>query len=351
MTEIERVRALRDAGQITAEEADRLIGVLRELDGDAAGSAGRVDAGAPRGAGAPSRSAGRVEPAPPIAAAVGTATDRPGMPPAPPVPPTPPMPPAPPMPPVPPAPPTSPVPPTPELPGVPPVETPEGPDAPPAPDPAAPETAAALEVPDGTRWCRIELLAADLTVRADDVAEPTIDENEGHFVLTPTDDGLRITARREHTLEGWIGRMRALDVSVRLPRSWGLLLDLKAGDADVRDVPYVRGRMLAGDLDIRNAEAVDLTKGAGDLAIAFRPTRGRHRIVSKAGDLDVTFLPGSQATVEGSVAMGDLDAPGFAVERRTIGGTARGRFGSGAARVEVRLSAGDLNLRAPRSEG
>ncbi len=206
-------------------------------------------------------------------------------------------------------------------------------------------------MPDGTRWCRIELLAADLTVRADDVDEPTIDENEGQFQLTPTKDGLLITGRRHQTLEGWIARMRALDVSVRLPRAWGLDLDLKAGDADVRDVPYVRGRMLAGDLEIRNAEAVDLDKGAGDFSIAFRPTRGRHRIVSKAGDLEVTFMPGSQATVEGAVSMGDLDAPGFDVERRTIGATARGRFGSGAAQVEVRLSAGDLNLRAPRAEG
>jgi len=34
-----------------------------------------------------------------------------------------------------------------------------------------------------------------------------------------------------------------------------------------------------------------------------------------------------------------------------VGAQARGRFGDGSAEVEVRLTAGDLKLHAPRSEG
>lgn len=277
MSEIERVRALRDAGQITPEEAGRLIGVLRELDGGSDDAATR--------AAEPS-----VDPEP----AVDPAT---------------------------------------------------------APAPTAPApTAFVLRVPDGTQWCTVELLAADLQVTVDDVAEPTIASDAGQFEVVPTSDGVRITARRDPTVEGWIGRMRALDVRVRLPRDWGLALDLKAGEATIRDVRFVRGRMLAGDLDVRGAEGVDVSKAAGDVNVEFRPTQGQHRISCKAGDLHVTLLPGSHATVEGSVSMGDLRAPGFAVERRTVGASAHGRIGNGAARVEVRLSAGDLELRAPPTE-
>jgi hypothetical protein len=109
--------------------------------------------------------------------------------------------------------------------------------------------------------------------------------------------------------------------------------------------------MLAGDLSVRDAAAVDLSKAAGDLSVAFRPTTGRHRISAKAGDVDVRFLPGSDASVEASVSMGDLDAPGFEVDDRMVGAQARGTLGAGSAQVEVRLTAGDLNLRTNAKEG
>ena len=148
-----------------------------------------------------------------------------------------------------------------------------------------------------------------------------------------------------------MGRSPSLDVHVRLPRAWGVTLDLKAGDADVDGVPYVRGRMLAGDLSVRNAASVDLSKAAGDLAVSFRPTQGRHRISAKAGDVDVHLLPGSDAAIEASVSMGDLHAPGFEVDDRMVGAQARGRVGAGSARVEVRLTAGDLSVRSDAKEG
>ena len=347
MSEIDRVRALRDAGHITPEEAERLIGVLRELDGAGAEGAAAgmvVAATSPRAAPADTT-------LPPRSAATS-----PGTPPGPPAPPTPPVPPGPSEPVVPPVPPgpseptVPPVPPGPAVPEVPPV--PPGPAVPPderEPDRSDDRRAASGLAPAGTRWCAIELMAADLSVAGADVTEPVVDaDDDQEIVVTPTRDGVRITSRRGTSLEGWIGRMRSLSVHVRLPRDWGLALDLKAGNADVRNVRFVHGRMLAGELGVRGAEAIDVSKAAGDLTVEFRPTKGHHRIVSKAGDVDVTLLPGSQAVVEGSVSIGDLHAHGFAVERRTVGGHARGRFGDGSARVEVRLTAGDLRLRAPR---
>jgi hypothetical protein len=355
MSEIERVQALRDAGHITPEEAERLIGVLRELDGDLGGAPSSV--GAPSSGGAPSSAA-----AAPVSA-VGPGPTFPGTPPGPPAPPSPPAPPGPTQPTVPPVPPG---PGAPEVPSVPPGPAePEDPPVPPGPgeptvppsttepEREAPEDSAPIRLaPDGTRWCAIELTAADVSVTAADVAEPVIEsDDDQEIVITPTHDGVRIGSRRGAGLESWIGRMRSLAVDVRLPRAWGLALDLKAGTASVRDVRFVHGRMLAGELEVRGAEAVDLSKAAGDLTVEFRPTQGRHRIVSKAGDVDVILLPGSHAVVEGSVSIGDLHARGFEIDRRTVGGQARGRFGDGSARVEVRLTAGDLKLRAPRAEG
>jgi hypothetical protein len=360
MSEIERVRALRDAGHITTEEAERLIGVLRELDGD-------VGAAAAGGA-----ATGTVASA--SASAVGPGPSFPGTPPGPPAPPAPPSPPAPSEPTVPPVPPgpaepdapavppgpgapdAPAVPPGPAEPEVPPVPSgPSEPGAPPRttePEVAADASAAIRLAPEGTRWCAIDLIAADLSVTSADVAEPVIEaDDDQEILITPTHDGVRVGSRRGASIDSWIGRMRSLAVDVRLPRDWGLALDLKAGNASVRNVRFVHGRMLAGELDVRGAEAIDVSKAAGDLTVEFRPTQGRHRIVSKAGDVDVTLLPGSHAVVDGSVSIGDLHARGFEIDRRTVGGQARGRFGDGSAHVEVRLTAGDLKLRAPRAEG
>jgi len=324
MNDIERVRALRDAGQITAEEAERLIGVLTELDetpehveaaepaapaaaapasgmGDAEATAADRVRSAAREAAAAAREAAREaaqqarEAAREASSQVREAAAR---------------------------------------------------------ERRAPEAAPIELAPAGTRWCRVEMTAADLKVVADDIDEPVVEGDEDQKLrVTPTDDGVRVTSERGWSIDRWIGRGASLDVRVRLPRAWGLELDLKAGDADVAGVPYVRGRMLAGDLSVRDAQSVDLSKAAGDLAVSFRPTQGRHRIAAKAGDVDVRFLPGSDAKVEASVSMGDLDAPGFDVDDRMVGAEARGTVGAGSAQVEVRLTAGDLSLRAPAKEG
>ena len=345
MNDIERVKALRDAGHITAEEAERLIGVLSELDAPAeadAADAAPGDAGSGASSG-PSAEAGASDPAPEPGAGAERASD---------------------------------------------IGAKVGANVAAAMRGAAREGAArareaaaearqhAREVrdevraatagqgsaaadpapidlaPEGTRWCTVDLHVAELSVVADDVPEPVIEsEDEQALVVTPTDEGLRVASHREKSIEGWFGRRRTFRIHVRLPRGWGVKLDLKAGEADIADGPYVRGRMLAGDLSVRGAEAVDLSKAAGDLSVAFRPTSGRHRIVAKAGDVDVRFLAGSDASVEAGVAMGDLHAPGFEMEHRTVGARASGRVGEGHAQVLVRLSAGDLSLRSDAKEG
>jgi len=330
MSDIERIHALRDAGHITPEEAERLIGVLTELDetpergsseamADAAAAADAPpptepihppeapDVGDVVDVGASVRAAAR-EAAASVREAVGAARR---------------------------------------------VSSQASATAGQARATGSAGDTTPIELaPAGTRWCTIELTAADLSVVADDIAEPVVQgDDEQKLIVTPTDDGIRVSSERGWSVGHWMGRSTSLDVHVRVPRAWGVALDLKAGDADVVDVPYVRGRMLAGDLSVREAKSVDLSKAAGDLSVSFRPTAGRHRITAKAGDVDVLFLPGSDATVEASVSMGDLHAPGFEVDDRMVGAQARGRVGAGSARVEVRLTAGDLSVRSDAKEG
>jgi hypothetical protein len=305
MSDIERIHALRDAGHITAEEAERLIGVLVALD-EPAESAGTDDSSAADGNAATSAAVGSdasdaatsaVEAETGARGAGAVGRDR---------------------------------------------SAPSGGTT--RADPPPIDLASA-----GTRWCTVELTASGLTVMADDVAEPQVEADEAQqIVVTPTDGGLRVTARRGSKVDRWVGRPHALKTSIRLPRGWGVELDVKAGNASVRDVPYVRGRMVAGNLDVHGAEAVDVAMSAGDLSVAFCPSHGRHRIAAKAGDVAVRFLPGSDATIEASASMGRLDVPGgFDVQRRVVGAHARGRVGAGTAHVELRVAAGDLSVSAP----
>ncbi|MFN2323410.1 MAG: hypothetical protein ABR510_10695 [Trueperaceae bacterium] len=198
--------------------------------------------------------------------------------------------------------------------------------------------------PDGTRWLRIALAAGDLDVQAADVDAPTLDEDaDGRVRLEATADGARLFADPQR---GFLGRYTPAEARVRVPRAWGIDLDVKAGDLDVRDVPFIAGNVLAGDVEVRGARGLDLTCLAGDVSIALAPTEGRHRLVVRAGDVSVRLLPGSDVSVEGRVSVGDASARGLERERRGLGAVVHGRIGSGRAQLAIELGAGDLEVRA-----
>jgi hypothetical protein len=196
--------------------------------------------------------------------------------------------------------------------------------------------------PPGTPWLAIGLLAGDVEVFAGDVAQPEIASGEGVH-LEADGAGSRLVVERDHSL---LGRLRPVDVELRVPRHWGVDLDVKAGDLTLRDVAFVRGRVLAGDIEVRAATGIDLECGAGDLSVSLRPTVGRHRLSARAGDLDVRLLAGSDVEVTGHLSLGDATARGFSLERRGLGAAVTGRLGAGRAHLAVELGAGDLILRA-----
>ncbi len=235
----------------------------------------------------------------------------------------------------------------------PPPQPPEPPQLPAPPQPPAPApNIAPAETP--TTWVKLIGFCGDLNVRGDPyLSSPVVD---GHATLEHTDAGYLI--RTPPDLKGtdsrgaggnWLTRLHkaAGDVSVRLPAELGLELGIMAGDGDVRNVKAIRGTFTGGDFEVSGAETVDLTVTAGDVMLKLRPCAGEQSVKAISGDVDVVFLAGSSAVVSGSATCGDLDLPR---DFRRSGGFASHKFegtlGAGEARLELRLTAGDVNITA-----
>jgi hypothetical protein len=299
--DIERIEAMRAAGRITGEEAERLIAVLREI-GEVESDLDAIPEPPPP------------PPAPVPEAAGGTRAGG-----------------------------------GPRAGGS---DTPRPPE--PAPAPAAEAGGAAAEAgatEHAERWTLVKILAGDVRIRAGDVAEPVLaGDDTSNLTLERQGDGwvVRDTAGSwfERGAPGsWFDRHRPTDVDLTLPRGVGVRLDVKAGDVRIQGVEAVAGKMMAGDLWIDGAQAIDVHKSAGDLSAKVRLSHGRHRIRASAGDVEVTLLDGSDVTVAGAVTLGAVHGPsGFAKSSSGMGGSVEGTIGLGTARLEVRLSAGDMRI-------
>lgn len=308
--DIERIHALRDQGRLTAEEAERLIGVLR---GDAAD--GDLADGDPADGDPVGSVAGAED------GAANTAPERPAAPPTPPTPSTPPT--------------------------TPPVAL-----TPAEPKTLAPSTSAPQPADDlGVVWLITEMLAADLVVEAvPGLAEPRLRKSAEDATLADEGGRWRLRYRSEWSNWTFFGTRGSPErIEVEVPEGMGVQLDVKAGDVVVRGVSHVRGRMLAGDLEIDGASFVDVDKKAGDFKARIRPTGGRQRLVANAGDLDVVLLPGSDVTITADVKVGDLRVKGEGLmgerDAHGIGHRYHGTLGAGTAQLELRLSAGSLTLK------
>ena len=340
MNEIERIHKMVEAGTITDDEAERLLSVLREIDqadGELAASGAAMEAEALRAvarsdqaaAGNPAATARSVD-GEPQAQHAGAATPNA----------------------------TTPNATTPNAttgyaaPG----SVGAGPDAA-APDAAAPDPAGdagawAAGAPQGTRWVHVSLLAGDLSLRADpDVREVVVRGDTESVQVEPSDDGYTVSHVKGDGQDSWVdrflSRIRSGHVELRVPAGFGVDLAMTAGDVEIHDVPYLRGRLTSGDLDARGLRGIDFTTAAGDLDLEMTLTEGRHRLRATAGDVNIRLGSGSDVTVEGSVSIGSASvrAPGFDLDRRGVGQRFRGRVGAGAAQLDVHVTTGDVDVK------
>jgi len=203
--------------------------------------------------------------------------------------------------------------------------------------------------PADTPWVRISMLAGDLDVRADSsLTEPHVSGAPGTISVERSGANFDLNFRPEGTgfLDRFLTQMRSGNVSVAIPEGYGVDLNMRAGDVRLHGVPYLRGRLTAGELSADALRGVDLKNAAGDIDVRLLLTEGQHRITSATGDVDIVLLPGSDVRVEGSVSIGDAESrsAGFTTERSGLGDRVSGTVGSGAALLEVHVTTGDVNV-------
>ena len=230
---------------------------------------------------------------------------------------------------------------------------PLAPPSPPAPPGETPPPRSATspngnttgDVTDGLRWVRVTMFAGNLEVRVDDELErPT---TEGEVELTQ--EGRNYVVRQtlnEDFLSNLLNARR--NVEVTLPAGYGVDLNMKGGNVDLYDVPFLRGKMMAGNLDARALGGIRLDMKAGNLDASLRLTEGEHRLDLKAGNGELRFLPGSSVTVSGEVKVGGVETRGgafvFERGRNYVGGRFHGAVGAGRASLEISQTAGNLEL-------
>ena len=205
-----------------------------------------------------------------------------------------------------------------------------------------------------TQWVKLSGFCGDLSVEADASLSSPVVTGKATLERTPEGDYIIRTPPEAKGESNWLTKLHqaAGDVRVRLPTDMGLDLRIAAGDGEVRGVKTVKGSFTGGDFELSEAETLDLTVTAGDVTLKLRPRTGEQRLRATSGDVDVTFLAGSSVTVSGSATCGDLSLPkNFMRSGGFVGGTFEGTLGAGEARLELRLTAGDVTVKADTQGG
>lgn len=257
--------------------------------------------------------------------------------------------------------PTPPTPPTPSTPAVPPT---------PAMPASSPSTAMPTARSKGLdhyvhaaahiRKVMLNTIAGDIDIEG--VANLTNIEagvKNGSLEITEDGDVIRIVGVGkidDPTEIGWlntvirtIGRNLPVDIHVRVPSNL-LELEVKAiaGDVTVKGVTgAVSLEMSAGDLKLSDAGRFNINAKAGDIKVRTKLIDGESTLRALAGNVDVELEQGSSVTLKASNSAGDITAKGFILtqtEKRIVGGSLEGRLGAGRAKLNVSLSAGDLDI-------
>jgi hypothetical protein len=152
-----------------------------------------------------------------------------------------------------------------------------------------------------------------------------------------------------------IGRAIPVDIRLEVPETLQkLTVKALAGDVDVRGVlGRVEIELQAGDLDLRGASSFRIETKAGDVKVNTKLTDGESSVTALAGDVGVHLEPGSSVNLTASTTAGDCSAKGFILtqtDKRITGGSLEGRLGAGRAKLEARLTAGNLDIVAEGGE-
>jgi hypothetical protein len=266
-------------------------------------------------------------------------------------------------------------------PAAPSVPTPVAPPVPPAPTPASTPAPAASQTPSTAmptarskglehyvhaaqhvRKVVVNATAGDIEIEGvPNLGNIEANVKNGSLEITEDGDVIRIVGVGkidDPTEIGWlntvirtIGRNLPIDIQLKVPSNL-LELEVKAlaGDVSVIGVTgTVSLDMSAGNLKLNDAGKFNINAKAGDIKVRTKLTDGDSSLRALAGNVDVQLDGGSSVTLKASNSAGDISAKGFILtqtEKRIVGGSLEGRLGAGRARLNVTLSAGDLEIEA-----
>jgi hypothetical protein len=144
---------------------------------------------------------------------------------------------------------------------------------------------------------------------------------------------LDVQAVRSDFLGGLLGSIRAGDIELKLPQGWGLEIDGKAGEVDVKDVACLRGRMMAGNVELERVHGLDLSVRAGNVEGSLLLTEGHSNLKVSMGNVELKLLPGSDVKVTPHVSLGNVSPAQPSV------------LGAGKALLDISVSMGNVELR------
>ncbi len=207
--------------------------------------------------------------------------------------------------------------------------------------------------PADTRWVTVEMLGGDLDVVAvPGLEKPRVEGGPGELTVEEVEDGYRIQFAPDRTgfLSGLFSSLRSGDINIEVPPGFGLRIEATAGDVSLKGVRYLRGRMRAGDLSADRLEGVDFSMTAGEFEATLDLRSGRHAVSVGAGNVEVAISQSSDVVVDGRVSIGDIgsDLPGMGRRGSGLGGSLAGTLGTGQASLELRVTTGDIEIRAAK---
>jgi hypothetical protein len=209
---------------------------------------------------------------------------------------------------------------------------------------------------------RLEINAGDIDIEGVEGSNEVRAEGDNtHLNLKVDGDGVRIDSQpmtSNPTEMAWldtvfqaIGRFLPVTVKLKVPAHLTLVeVRALAGDVDVKGVHgRVDVELQAGDVNVRDASSFRIQASAGNIDVQTQLSGGESSVKALAGDVDINLEPGSSVALNASNSAGEISARGFIlthVDKRITGGSLAGTLGDGRARLEVHLSAGNVDVLA-----
>lgn len=186
----------------------------------------------------------------------------------------------------------------------------------------------------GLRWVKVHMLAGNIEASVDpSLQTPQLTRGNADMRSVGQDVELDVQAVRSDFLGGLLGGIKAGDIELKLPKGWGLEVDGKAGEVDVKDVACLRGRVLAGNVELERVHGLDLSVRAGNVEGSLLLTEGQHHLKVSMGNAELKLLEGSNVKVTPHVSLGNVSPHHPPV------------MGEGRALLDVTVSMGNVEIR------